>query len=99
MRVIAKKALREHWERPGRADSQGPLEAWHTEARAATWTSFADVKRTYGSASNVGNQRIVFNVGGNKYRLVVRISYQAGIIFVRFVGTHAEYDLIKVDTI
>lgn len=91
MRVIAKRTLREHWEKLGRADSQEPLEAWYSEAKAATWNKFADIKLSYGSASAAGNDRVVFNIGGNKYRLVVMINYAAEIVYIRFIGTHQEY--------
>ncbi len=99
MRVIAKRTLREHWERPGRQDSKEPLQAWHAEAVAANWNSFADIKRISASASGVGNNRVVFNIGGNKYRLIVMVKYQSGIVFVRFVGTHQEYDQVDASTI
>ncbi len=99
MRVIAKRPLREHWEKSGRADSKEPLEAWHAEAEAALWKNFGDIKRTYASASGVADNRVVFNIGGNKYRLIVKVNYFAGIVFVRFVGTHAEYDQIDARTI
>ena len=99
MRVIAKRTLREHWEKPGREDSKEPLEAWYAEAKAAIWKNFGDIKRTSGSASNVANSRVVFNIRKNKYRLIVHVNYPAGIVFVRFVGTHQEYDQIDASTI
>lgn len=99
MRVIAIKTLREHWEKPGRGDSKEPLEAWYAEARTASWKSFGDIKRTSASASGVGNNRVVFNIGGNKYRLIVKVNYPAGIVFIRFIGTHHEYDQIDASTI
>jgi mRNA interferase HigB len=95
VRVISRRALVDHWSRPGREDSEGPLRAWFKEAEKASWRSPAEIKASYGSASFVSD-RVVFNVGGNKYRLVVRVKYEAGIVFVRFVGTHVEYDAIDV---
>ncbi len=65
----------------------------------ATWRTPQDIKDQYASASICGNNRVVFNVGGNKYRLVVEIQYQAGIVWVKFVGTHAQYDRIDVETV
>lgn len=99
MRVIAKRTLREHWEKPSREDSKEPLEAWYAEAKAAHWKNFGDIKQTSASASSVANNRVVFNIGGNKYRLIVMVNYPAGIVFVRFVGTHEEYDQINASTI
>ncbi|MDQ2068987.1 type II toxin-antitoxin system HigB family toxin [Natronospira bacteriovora] len=97
MRVIAKRTLRRFWEK--HPDAEGPLKAWHTEAEAARWRQPQDIKDRYRSASFVGNNRVVFNIGGNKYRLVVHVRYDNGIVFVRFIGTHAEYDHIDVETV
>ncbi|MHB8637590.1 MAG: type II toxin-antitoxin system HigB family toxin [Fimbriimonadaceae bacterium] len=99
MRVIAKRTLRVHWEKPGRGDSQESLEAWYAEARAAVWKTFGDIKQSYGSASGVANNRVVFNIRSNKYRLVVAVNYAAGVVYIRFVGTHPEYDRIDASTI
>lgn len=100
MRVISKQALRQFWESArGRADVKRALEAWHREARRATWTSPQDVKRLYASASVLKGGRVVFNVCGNRYRLVVRIDFHHQVVFVRFVGTHAEYDAIDAETV
>jgi len=98
VRVIAKRTLREFWEKPNCQDSEQPLRAWHSEAKAANWKNPADIRALYGTASFVGD-RVVFNIAGNKYRLVVRIRYDVQIIFIRFVGTHREYDNIDVATI
>ena len=99
MRVLSLKPLREHWEMPGRADSEGPLKAWYSEAKKADWSGPADVKDFYRSASFVGDNRVIFNIGGNKYRLVVRINYGAKMVMIKFVGTHAEYDDIDSETV
>jgi len=96
MRVIALKRLREHWQSPGRGDSEQPLKAWHAIAAKASWRHFADVKAQFGSASAVG-ERVVFNIAGNKYRLVAYINYAFHTVYVRFVGTHAEYDRLDVE--
>lgn len=101
MRVIAKKTLRAFWEsKPEFADAKGPLEAWHAEAVAAKWLNPPQIKEQYKNASILKDSRVVFNIGGNKYRLVVAIHYRAdpGIVYVRFVGTHAEYDKIDAET-
>lgn len=75
------------------------MEAWHAEARQAEWSSPADVKASFGSASILLDGRVVFNIGGNKYRLVVWINYDFYTIYIRFVGTHKEYDEIDAQTI
>jgi mRNA interferase HigB len=94
-RVIALRALREHWEKPRRGDSEQHLKAWYQEARKATWKNSNEVKGQYRNASIVGNNRVVFNICGNKYRLVVKINYEEQWMFVRFVGNHKEYDKIE----
>jgi mRNA interferase HigB len=99
MRVISRKALREFWERPGRADAEQPLKAWFHEAEQADWAKPADVKAAFRSASIVGNNRVVFNIAGNKYRLVARVNYPYRILYVRFVGTHREYDKVNVEEV
>ena len=99
MRVIAKSSLQKFWERPGHGDARGPLHSWYDEALKATWRSPQDVKDRYANASICGNNRVVFNVGGNKYRLVVEMQYRAGIVWVKFVGTHAQYDRIDVENV
>jgi mRNA interferase HigB len=96
MRVIAKSTLRQFWGR--HQDAQGALEAWHDEAIAAKWKTPHDIKQHYAAASLCANNRVVFNICGNKYRLVVEIQYSAAIVWVKFVGTHAEYDRIDVGT-
>lgn len=92
MRIIALKTLRAFWEQHPVA--QQPLQAWYHDAKQATWRTPADIKRVYRNASIVGNNRVVFNIKGNQYRLVVAIRYQHGIVYVRFIGTHPEYDKI-----
>jgi mRNA interferase HigB len=99
MRIIAKSSLKRFWDRPGCGDARGPLESWHDEVLKADWKSPQAVKDQFGSASICGNHRVVFNIGGNKYRLVVEMQYRAGIAWVKFVGTHGEYDKINVETV
>jgi mRNA interferase HigB len=100
VRVISKQTLRRFWagaER--RTDARRALEAWHREARRAHWASPQDIKRQYSTASILKGGRVVFNICGNRYRLVVKINYPAGIVFVRFIGTHAQYDTIDAETV
>ena len=99
MRVIAKSTLKKFWENPAYSDAQAPLESWYEEAAKAFWATPKMVKDQYGNASICGNNRVVFNIGGNKYRLVVEMQYRAGIAWVKFIGTHAQYDQIHVETV
>ena len=92
MRVIAFRRLKEFYESPGRGDAEQPLRAWFKEAEQAKWTCWADIKTQYATADSPGNNRVVFNIGGNKYRLIVLVDYQWGKSYVRWIGTHAEYD-------
>lgn len=93
MRIIAIKSLREFWEEYH--DAEGPLRAWYVEAIAAQWKKPNDIKKKYKSASILGNNRAVFNIAGNKYRLVTAIKYEYQIVYIRFVGTHKQYDKIN----
>ena len=97
VRVIARRTLREFWER--HPDAEGPLRAWFHDAEQAVWRGPADVKRAYANASVVSAQRIVFNIGGNKYRLIVAVNYAYRVCYVRFVGTHREYDRVDAKTV
>ncbi|WP_310384427.1 type II toxin-antitoxin system HigB family toxin [Roseateles sp.] len=97
MRVIAVSTLRDFWER--HPDAEQPLKAWYEEATSATWTQPADIKAQYRSASVLKNRRVVFNIKGNDYRLIVAVSYKLEIVYVKFFGTHNEYDAVDADTI
>jgi mRNA interferase HigB len=97
--IIKRKTLVEFFRQPKYQDAKGPLKAWYYEAKLAQWASPADVKDQYRSASILKDNRVVFNIGGNKYRLVVRINYDSKTVFVRFVGTHREYDKIDAEEI
>ena len=99
MRVITKRRLQDFWERPGCGDAEQPLKAWFAEATPAKWKSPSDIKAKYGSASFVADRRVIFNICGNKYRLVVHVNYEIGVVLVKFVGTHAEYDQINAATV
>ena len=97
MRVIAKSTLRDFW--INHKDCEQQLKSWFNEAERAVWSSPADIKTDYPSASILPGNRVVFNIKGNSYRLVVKINYKAGVIWIRFVGTHNEYDQINAETI
>jgi mRNA interferase HigB len=100
VRIIAKRTLRQFWERhPRNLAAKTPLEDWHAQVADADWATPADVKRDYGDASILRDSRVVFNIGGNKYRLVARINYPYRVVYIRFVGTHREYDEIDVNTV
>ena len=92
MRIVAKRALRSYRQQEPRAEQ--PLKAWYAVAAKADWGSPAEVKNDYRNASFVAGNRVVFNIGGNRYRLVVRFDDPHRIGFVRFVGTHAQYDAV-----
>lgn len=94
MRIISKRTLRAFWGR--HADAKEPLLAWYREVVKEDWDTPARVKERYRSASIVGGNRVVFNIKGNDYRLVVKINYPGRIVYIRFVGTHAEYDAVDV---
>ena len=94
MRIIAKKTLREFWEK--HTDVRQALQAWYADVQKANWKSPSDIKSVYRNASFVSKNRVVFNIKGNKYRVVVVIQYEYGIVYIRFVGTHPEYEEIDV---
>ena len=96
---LGPRTLQAFWQRPGCGDAKAPLQSWHQEALRSRWTSPHAVKSQYATASIGGRNRVVFNIGGNKYRLVVEMQYRAGIAWVKFVGTHAEYDRINVENV
>jgi mRNA interferase HigB len=92
MRVISVKKLREFWLK--HPDAEQALRIWYNDARRSTWRSTEDIKRSYASASFLPGNRVIFNIHGNNYRLVVVVFYKGGIVYIRFVGTHAEYNRI-----
>ena len=97
MRVIAKKTLRDYWSK--HPDCEQQLKAWYQEAEDAKWKSPKDIKRDYPSASVLSGNRIVFNIKGNHYRLIVRVNYDYGMVWIRFIGAHAAYDKIDAKKI
>jgi mRNA interferase HigB len=99
MRIIAFRTLRTFFEKPDYADSEASLRAWYHDAKTAEWISSNDLKQQYKKASIVGEGRVVFNIKGNVYRLVVAVDYEFQVIFIRFIGTHKQYDKIDAKTI
>lgn len=99
MRIIAVGTLREFWSQPGRRDAEQPLRTWVRVVRAADWSRPNDVNQVFRSADLLGDERAVFDIGGNKYRLVAAIHYRGKRIYIRFIGTHSDYDKINAKTI
>jgi mRNA interferase HigB len=97
VRVIAKKTLRDFWEK--HTDCEQQLKAWYQEAAKAEWAKPGQIKKDYPSASFLEGNRVVFNIKGNKYRLIARINYDYQMVWIRFIGTHGEYDKIKANSI
>lgn len=97
MRVIALRTLREFWME--HADAEDALRAWYADARHANWSSPAEIRAVYANASFVGDNRVVFNIRGNRYRLIVAVNYAYHTVYIRYIGTHAEYDRVDAATI
>ena len=99
MHIVSRALLTAFFSRPEHADSREALDAWWKAAQSATWASPADVKAQYRNASFVANNRVVFNIAGNKYRLVVAFAYRTGRGYIKFIGTHAQYDEVDAATV
>lgn len=97
VRVIAKKALRDFWIK--HPDCEQQLKAWYREADSSMWSGPRDIRKYYPTASILVNNRVVFNIKGNHYRLIVRINYSYRMVWIRFIGTHSQYDRIDATTI
>lgn len=97
MRIVASSTLRTFWKK--HPDAEMPLRAWYALTSRAHWKTPADIKAAYRNASFVADRRVVFNIKGNDYRLVVTVRYDRGLLYVRFVGSHRQYDRIDVETI
>jgi mRNA interferase HigB len=97
MRIISRKKLREFWERY--PDARASLESWFADVKQADWKNPDDIKNVYRNTSFVANNRVVFNIRGNKYRVIVAVQYTYHIVYIRFVGTHQEYDSTDAATI
>lgn len=92
MRVLSKSTLRDYWE--NHTDCEQQLLSWYQTTKKANWSSFDELKHDLGSAQNLGEGRVKIKIKGNSYRLIIRVNYAAKMVFVRFIGTHAEYDKI-----
>jgi mRNA interferase HigB len=99
MRIIAFRTIREFFDKPEYSDSEVSLRAWYHDAKTVDWRNSNELKSQYKNASIVGEGRVVFNIKGNDYRLVVAIDYEFQVIFIRFIGTHKQYDKIDAKTI
>jgi mRNA interferase HigB len=97
LRVIAKKILRDFWLK--HPDCEQQLKSWYNEAEIATWKTPNEIKRDYPSVSILENNRIVFNIKGNNYRLIIKLNYHYQMVWIRFIGTHAQYDKVDAATI
>jgi mRNA interferase HigB len=97
LRVIAKKILREFWQK--HFDCEQQLKSWFQETGKAKWKNTKDIKKEYSTASFLPGNRVVFNIKGNQYRLIVKINYDYQMVWIRFIGTHAEYDKIDAEKI
>jgi len=97
MRIIARSTLRDYWEKY--PDTELPLKVWYAQIKKADWKTFNELKSQFRKASVVGNDRVVFNIKGNEYRLIAAVSYRKQIVWIRFIGTHKAYDKIDAKTI
>ena len=97
MRIFSKKMLREFWEK--HAEAKAGLQAWYEETLRVDWQTPVDIKNAHANASIIGENRVVFNIQGNAYRLIVKIHYDRGYVYIRFVGTHAAYDRVDAQTV
>ncbi len=96
-RIVAKRTLREFWEQ--HPDSKDYLETWYETVRAASWNTPNEIKEVYATVTILKNSRVVFNISGNKYRLIAKINYNKQWLFIRFIGIHREYDKVNADLI
>lgn len=99
MRIIAVAALRAFWEQPSHRAAELPMRAWTTIVKAARWKNPVEVKATFNSADLLSNGRAVFDIGGNKWRIVAKVNFRHQILYVRFVGTHGQYDKIDANEV
>jgi len=97
MRIISKKRLKDFYEQSKYRDSKNALESWHKEVLKLDWNNSNEIKKMYRNASVIGDTKVVFNIAGNKYRLIVTINYYAKIVFIKFIGTHKQYDKINIE--
>lgn len=99
MRIISQAKLKEFYQNPNFSDSEDALKSWYYEVKHATWKTPAEIKAQYKSASILNGSRVVFNICGNKYRLIVKLLYRTSIVYIRFINTHKEYDKINAEEV
>lgn len=100
MNILNYSTLKEHWEKPGRQDSELPLKNWYKLFSQSDFKSHQEVRRVFAATVSIRPaNRLIFNIGGNKYRLVVAVNYQFRHVYIKFIGTHSEYDQIDPDTV
>lgn len=99
MRILSRPTLAEFYDQRAYADSKQPLLSWYQHVSKDAWKEPANVKDDFGSASILKDGRVVFNVGGNKYRLIVSINYPTSVVYIKFIGTHKQYDAIDAQTV
>lgn len=99
MRIVSRATLRSFWDNPNCQDAEQPLKAWYDEAKNNHWRTPQDIKALYRNARFLGNNRVVFNIHGNKYRLIVGVNYKFSMVYIRFVGTDSQYDNVDAATI
>jgi mRNA interferase HigB len=97
MRIVAKRTLREFWR--VHADAEQPLRTWYVHTKAAKWQGPADIRSMFRTADFVAGNRVIFDIGGNKYRLIGKVNYRRRVVFIRFVGTHKDYSRIDPETV
>lgn len=97
MQIIARRTLRLFWTQHPKAET--PLRTWYALVSQATWNGPADIRAMFNSVDFVADNRMIFDIGGNKYRLIVHVSYQYGRVLVKFIGTHADYDTIDPEVV
>ncbi len=98
MQIIARRTLKQFWDLHPQA--KAPLEAWYAQTKTAGWESPADIKREFGTTVDfIGDNRVIFNIGGNKYRLIVHVAYRFKRVLVKFIGTHKDYDRIDPEAV
>jgi mRNA interferase HigB len=95
VRIISRRVLRDFWQ-AGHRDAEQPLRAWFAEVSRASWKSMVEMKRRYPNASVIDAERVVFNIGGNKFRLVVKVWFPGQAVWIKFLGSHRQYDRIDV---
>ena len=99
MRIVAISTLKHFWEQPAYRDAEQPLRTWVSVTKAAHWNSPMEIKAIFNAADILKFGRVIFDIGGNKYRLVTQINYNHAVVYIRFIGTHRQYDLIDAQTV